>query len=259
LKGSEFHQKKEKGDVFENENARGYQYALTTKLLMKTRKLHDARTEADAGVSFHSKINMEPRRIYCLGFKAIIQVLLRDVDGAKETLLQAEEAVLKQGRVIPHFISSYLLGQFLFHLHILEQAISSNEKSNILAYQKKAYKSGKKALKNSNKYAPDRTEIFRLVGLYYWLTSSQNKAVRWWKNSIEEGERLGARVELARTYMEIGKRLLEEKSRFHELSGIKAEEYLEKARTLFEEMDLQWDLDVLDKIIAYSRPSSIAI
>ena len=28
-----------------------------------------------------------------------------------------------------------------------------------------------------------------------------------------------------------------------------AEEYLEKARTMFEEMDLQWDLDELDKIV----------
>jgi len=53
--------------------------------------------------------------------------------------------------------------------------------------------------------------------------------------------------------------LLEEKSRFHELNGIKAEDYLEMAQILFEEMDLQWDLDKLDKIIAYSRPSSIAI
>ena len=191
---------------------------------------------------------MEPRRIYFLGFKAITQILLRDINGAKESLLQAEETVLKQGRVIPHFISSYLVGQFLFDLNILEQAVSSNDKPNILEYRKKAYQSGKKALRNSKKYAPERTEIFRLVGLYYWLTGSQNKAVKWWKTSIEEGERLGARVELARTYMEVGKRLLEKSSRSHELNGIEAEAYLEKARRLFGEMDLQWDLDELDRV-----------
>lgn len=32
------------------------------------------------------------------------------------------------------------------------------------------------------------------------------------------------------------------------LNGIKAEAYLEKARGLFEEMDLQWDLDQLDQV-----------
>jgi hypothetical protein len=243
-------------EVFENENARGYQYALKTKSLMKSRKLYDAQAEADAGISFHNKISVEPRRIYILGFKAITQILLRDIDGAKETLLQAEEVVLKQGRVIPHFISSYLLGQFLFNLHLLEQAVSSNDKSNILEYRKKAYQSGKNALKSSNKYAVDRTEIFRLVGLYYWLTGSRKNAIKWWKISIEEGERLRAHVELSRPYLEVGKRLLEKSSRPHELNGVEAEAYLEKARKLFREMGLQWDLDELERVTSYNHSFS---
>ena len=48
--------------------------------------------------------------------------------------------------------------------------------------------------------------------------------------------------------MEVGKRLLEANSKYKELNGISAEEYLEKAETMFEEMDLQWDLDELDKV-----------
>ena len=48
--------------------------------------------------------------------------------------------------------------------------------------------------------------------------------------------------------MEIGKRLLEPKSKYKELDGIKAWDYLEKARGMFEEMDLQWDLDELEKL-----------
>ena len=54
-----------------------------------------------------------------------------------------------------------------------------------------------------------------------------------------------------RTYMEIGKRFLEENSKHKELNGLRAEEYLEKARKMFQEMDLQWDLDELDRIVAY--------
>lgn len=72
---------------------------------------------------------------------------------------------------------------------------------------------------------------------------------------MAEGERLGARLELSRTYMEIGKRFLEEKSKYDELDGISANEYLEKARILFEEMDLQWDLDELDKIASFNEAS----
>jgi len=90
--------------------------------------------------------------------------------------------------------------------------------------------------------------VLRLIGFYYWLIGKQKNAVKYWKNSIREGERLGAKVELSRTYMEIGKRFLEEKSKFKELNGIKAEEYLKKARIMFKEIDLQWDLDELKKI-----------
>jgi pentatricopeptide repeat protein len=48
--------------------------------------------------------------------------------------------------------------------------------------------------------------------------------------------------------MEIGKRFKEEKSKFKELNGISAEGYIEKARKMFQEMDLQWNLDELDEI-----------
>ena len=70
----------------------------------------------------------------------------------------------------------------------------------------------------------------------------------WWRRAIEEGEQRGARLELSRTYFEIGKRLLEPESKYKMLNGITAKEYLEKAKILFEEMDLQWDLDELDRM-----------
>jgi len=91
---------------------------------------------------------------------------------------------------------------------------------------------------------------FGSIARYHWLTGRQNRAFKLWRKAIEEGKRLGALPDLARTYMEIGKRLLEEKSNYEELNGITAEEYLDKARSMFQEMDLQWDLDELDKIVA---------
>jgi hypothetical protein len=47
--------------------------------------------------------------------------------------------------------------------------------------------------------------------------------------------------------MEVGNHLLETRSNYNELNGIRAEEYLERARKSFEEMGLQWDLDELEK------------
>jgi tetratricopeptide (TPR) repeat protein len=238
-------------EAYGNENAIATQHFLKLRLLAIKRKLYDAQLEADAGIAFHqSQTGRQQSILYYFGYKAIIQILQKDIREAKESLLRAKELLVKQGRVPPIYNSSYLVGEFLFDLYLLDQAVLSGEKSDTLMYRKKALRSGKQALKNSRKYAFNRTEALRLMGLYFWLIGSQKKAAKLWNISIGESERLGARVELARTYMEIGRRLTEKRSRLSELNGIQAEEYLDKARFMFEEMDLRWDLDELNRIPA---------
>lgn len=83
---------------------------------------------------------------------------------------------------------------------------------------------------------------------YHWIIQKQGKAFRWWRMAIGEGSRLGACPDLSRTYFEVGKHLLESTCKYRELDGIEAKAYLEKARIMFEEMDLQYDLDKLEKI-----------
>ena len=217
---------------------------------MKSRRLYDALVEANAGVSFQSKTGRLFTAVYYLGFKAIIQILLKDIDGAQDTLSQTRQLISKIGRIPPFYVNSFLIGQFYFDLYELKRAILSDDKPDIAKYRKKAALSGKQALKNSDKSALDRTEIFRLMGTYCWLVGRKNKAIKWWDKSMREADRFGFRIEAARTYMEIGKHLNEDKSRFKKDSETKAEEYLAKARIVFQEMKLQWDLDELDKIVA---------
>jgi hypothetical protein len=241
--------------AYQNENAKQYQYSLRIKMLLKSRSLYDALVEADAGVSFQSKTGRHVTVVFYLGFKAIIQVLLKDMDGARDTLLNARQLISKIGRIPPFYISSYLTGQFCFDLYLLKRAILADDKPDIAKYRKKAALSGKQALKNSDKSALDRTEIFRLMGTYCWLAGRKNKAQNWWDKSIQEGERFGFRIETARTYMEIGKRLLEGKSRFKKDSDTMAKNYLEKARIVFQEMKLHRDIDELDNRSGFKTPS----
>jgi len=88
------------------------------------------------------------------------------------------------------------------------------------------------------------------MGDYYWLMGKQRKALKWWDKTIKEGNQLGARLELSRTYFEVGKRLLEPQSKYKELNGIEPKGYLEKAAILFEEMGLERDLNDLDSLKA---------
>jgi tetratricopeptide (TPR) repeat protein len=238
-------------DSYEYEIARTHQLVTETHSLYQCRKLYDAQKSVEKWVLSYIKIGSDPGQLICLGYRALIQILVKDHAGAEESLTQAEECHRKQAVLPPIYAAPYLNAKFFLNIELLEESIRSNNKSTISKHKTNAYKSGKNVLRNSKKCAPLRSEALRLVGLYYWLIDTQNKAVKWWKRAIEEGEQFGARPDLARTYMEVGKRFLEEKSSYKELNGIGAEEYLEKARTMFHEMDLQWDLDELDKIAAY--------
>jgi len=234
---------------YANENGTEYGYTLKIKLLMQFGKLQDALREVEEGIAFLTQSGRETGIMLYLGFKAVIQVRLKHFDGAERTLAQAREIGAKSIRIFPNYMSSPLLGQFLLDLHFLEQAIEGNKKSNISKFSKIAHQSGRRAIKNSKKYAFGRAELLQLMGRYYWLIGRQKRAIGTWENGIKEAERLGARVESARIYMEIGRRCREVKSRNLKINAINPDEYLNMARNLFEEMDLQQDLAELDKII----------
>ncbi len=95
--------------------------------------------------------------------------------------------------------------------------------------------------------------------------ANRRGALLWWKKSIDECERLGARLALSGTYFEVGKRMFTGTSPTPTLPlnkgegagggrgivkrlGLSPEECLEKAETMFREMDLQWDLAELAKV-----------
>lgn len=151
---------------------------------------------------------------------------------------------------MPVFLAAYMVARFFVDVEQLKRANRSELSSDIAHIRKQAYRAGKAAVRNSRKYAPYRTKIWRLMGEYYWLIDKQDKATKWWKRSIQEGERLGARPDLSRTYFEVGKRLLESQSKYKELNGVDARGYLEKARKMFEELGLERDLDDLERLKA---------
>jgi class 3 adenylate cyclase len=244
-------------ETYENQNTLEYVHSLKVRMLLKLRKLRDTRVEVDEALSFATRTRRDFAILFYTGLKAILQILLKDMGGARELLAQAKDLLSQESQRIPYFIASPLSGQFLFDLCQLENAILLGDRPRISEYGEKAFRSGKLALQNSRKLACERTEVFRLMGSYRWLMNSQNEAVGWWRRSMAEGEHLGDCVELARTYMEIGKRLLERKSRLRELDGVEPEAYLEKAKISFEQMGLDWDLDELDKIKASRKPSSL--
>lgn len=236
-------------EVYENDYARGIKYLLKSGLLLKSRQLDEAFSETEGGIFFSSRVGRNPGIIYHLGIKAHIFLLRGDLAGAAKTLAQAESAASLEKRLTPMHRSPFHLSRFLLDICTLEKNLSSGDAKAMRESRKKAYRSGKTAIKSSFKYAPYRVESLRLQGLYYWLSGKQKKALSCWAKSIKNAVRLHDRVELARTYMEVGRRLMEKDSKFRQLLGAAAKDYLEEARAVFVEKALARDLAEIDKCL----------
>jgi class 3 adenylate cyclase/tetratricopeptide (TPR) repeat protein len=240
------------GNAYEHAFSFAHKYHENAHLLMKWRKIRDALIEAEEAIRFIHKTAHDVHLFSLYSIKARILILMGDIERAEKNLQHANE-IEKEISPAPLFLYDYSLSHFILNLHRLAHPVNSGDARDVADNKTKALKAGKRAVKNSRKVAFSKTETYKLMGVYYWLIGKQRKALKWWRKSIFAGERLNGRLELSRTYFEVGKRLLEPGSKHKSLNGMKAEEYLEKARTMFEEMDLQWDLDQLDRIGAYSR------
>jgi hypothetical protein len=232
--------------VYENDFSKVDSIRFNIFFLMKYRKIHQALNEVNNGKVMSRKMGQETYIYWIYIWETHLKIILKDINGAEISLRYAESFFPEDNKKIPLFYGYLPLTKFIFHLNLLHGSIETGSKTGTI--KKATLKVGKETVRVCRKMALIRTEALKLMGSYYWLISKQKKALKWWNKSIEAGECIGDRIELSRTYMEVGKRLLEPKSKYKNLNGIKAEEYLSKAKTMFKEMDLQWDLDELEKL-----------
>ena len=103
---------------------------------------------------------------------------------------------------------------------MLENAILMDKSNEIKKFRKATLRSGKVVLSYTRKkLATERTESFKLMGIYCWLINKPKMALTWWDQSIREGLRLSEKIEVSRTYFEIGKSLLEPSSKTKALNN----------------------------------------
>jgi hypothetical protein len=81
------------------------------------------------------------------------------------------------------------------------------------------------------------------MGVYFWMIGKQKKALTWWARSVQEGKKLGASLELCRTYLEVGKRMKEKKGKDKELNELNSQQLSEMGQALFERLNLPADYD----------------
>jgi tetratricopeptide (TPR) repeat protein len=221
---------------------------VKTRLFLKQRRLKEALRTFHEGIAFVDKKSSKNMHFMVHAYKVRALLLSGEIEEARDCL-EYLETIRGETPLSPWYLGDYLMGRFMFALYRLENAVKTGDASYGKCVQE-ARLWGKESLKLSKKLNRDRVEAMRYMGTFHWLTGKKRDALKWWRLSIETGEAFNMKPELSRTYFEIGRRLSEPNSPYRELNGISASEYLHKAKTMFEEMDLQWDLEQLENLVA---------
>ncbi len=232
----------------------GYDFAkvhyhfLNANILMKESLLNQALAEIDQGLRVAEKGALAVVILRFIGVKIIIQTLLGKKDSAMVSAQRGNTLLADLKTVGPLYRIPFLLGKMLLNLKLLKHSIQTKNSSKISEFKKETAQSLKDALICSKKHLLHRVWIHKVSGDYFWIIGKYKKALKCWANSIQKGEKIGARFDLARTYFEVGKILMSNQSEYKELNGVDAQGYLEKSQVMFKEMNLQYDLDELDRV-----------
>ena len=232
-------------DEYDNDFLKFIKYDLTKTYLLEWRKIPEALIEVDQGIDFAHNAGFGLGLIDLHACKARIHLLMDDQKQAEINLNHANN-IIQAKNPVPGQIANYyrvLLEYYLYHLK--NKRINTDE-AKLMEIHKKATASAKTLVAISKKTAQHRIEAYRLKGELHWLTHNKSKAFKWWRLAVRCGRQMGADLELARTYYDIGKYLIESDDKFTRLNETDGREYIQKARILFEKMELSWDLENLN-------------
>lgn len=172
-----------------------------------------------------------------LGTKAKILTHAGDDAGAAQALDAAQE-ILARSDVPPWHTSAYALARLQHDVAAVAASHGAADRARLA----RARKSCRHALAITRTVASQRTEALRLAGTLSWHAGNGRAARRWWSESIGHGSALGARPELARTWLEVARHL----PPTEKLGGVHVAVYRRRATAAFEELELPWDLAQAD-------------
>jgi len=170
----------------------------------------------------------------------LVQIKLGNNNEAEEVLKKAKE-LQKQVSNMPVYHTPYLLAKVHFDLAKLQKLQPSDIEYK--AIKKEISRNSKILIAKSKKMIANLPEAYLLRAGFYFVRKKYSSAFKNLQLAIAVCEKHKSRLELSRAYFEAGKFLSDPTVKYNELNGHPAGYYLEKAKTMYEEMGLEWDLE----------------
>ena len=224
----------EVSEAFDNNFSTVQYHRLNVIFNFKYRKLEEtikATEEADHWIQ-KSDHAITLFVVYC--FRSMALSLQQNLSMARNSLHEAE-------KLLKDIKTRLSLSYYFFAKSYIEIA-GLKEKTNDRSNGKIALKTTRNLIHHSQKVRKSLTEAYRLRAIVFWLLNKPDKALRNFDKSIKVALSYGGNLELSRTYFEVGKFLHDPEIKKVRLNGMNGTEYLLKAKSMFEEMNLQWDL-----------------
>ena len=228
-------------DEFDSEHTMAQYYRIKAVAAFKFRKMELSFSEATDGIEYTSKT----------GHKAMLQVIfcMRSMNAAISDDLETARADFKEAKKLMPArkrIKIWYSTYFLTEAYMLTEELRRSPEDTYL--KKSLIKSCRSAIKQSAMVPGNLIESHRIMGNALWLCGQKKKAIKHYTKSIAAGEKVNGRLELSRSFFELGKRLLSN-GQSRKVNGLSGHEYIDKARQLFTEMNLAYDLKELERFI----------
>lgn len=220
-------------------------YRISGIAFSKFRKIDDMLENSTRGMDMISKTGhvtilmlVQCSRVLALALRGEFAEADKYIDEARNIIITRKRGVI--------FYSTYLITKIhleVAKIHSWKTGHYSKEK------KKELLQLTNEAIKVSKKYRGNLTEAYRLRGEVLYLSGKYGMALKYYKKAMDFGTKSGSRIETSRTYFELGKFLSAPNTKPTQLNKLSGKDYLEKARTMFEDIDLQWDLAEYRKFV----------
>jgi tetratricopeptide (TPR) repeat protein len=202
------------------------------------RKIPEALKSAEEGIAYTGKTGHHAMLLVIWCAKSLTHSIMDQSEEAQRAIDEAEKYI-KDRKVVSIYHCAYLTAKVYVELADFKSCL--DDKKTFKRQAIRLLKIINKLVRLSKKLRSAETEAFRLKAITFWFMDKYSKSLRHFGRSIAAGEKLNHNLELSRTYFELGKFLSDPKTGKTKLNGLTGTDYLEKAKNLFEEMDLQWD------------------
>lgn len=240
---------KELGNSFENSFASSQGYRVRAMCLMKFRKFEHLQELLDEAKAYMHNTDNKLHALLVDLVQSQLHIHNNDLEAAVISFEEAKKSMEKIKSIATYY-TPYLITEIQLGLALMKDKRNKDIKNNKAI--RELLKTSNKLISKSKNFVSNLTEAYLLQSRIFMFQQKSGKAFKNLQLAIASGEKYHSRLELSRTYFETGKFLSGPKVKYSELNGHSAGYYLEKARAMFEEMDLQWDLEEYRKFTKIS-------